>query len=286
MKPRVKSDYIGFAAFDGSGFNGWQSQTDRSGIQDHVEAAFRTFLRHDIRVIGASRTDAGVHAERQIVSFSSDYPFDRMRWLNSLRGLLDARIALFDICMAPPGFHAIRESHSKKYLYRIWSSEAAHPFWCHISWPIFRCLDLDAMRVAAKFLVGTHDFSSFCAAGSNAVTKIRTVNSIEVIGFGPVIEIRVHGTGFLKQMVRNMVGTLVDVGSKRIVPAAVKGILNAKDRKAAGATAPSIGLTLQWVRLVGEMNRSEFKFDSKRPTAVGSGVLLHNKWSFAASPSQ
>lgn len=230
--------------YDGKPFQGWQSQPDGSGVQDHLERALRTFLRHDLRVTGASRTDSGVHAEHQVATFSSAVPFEERRWLRSLHGLLPESVGIMALAPVDAAFHPILSAKGKAYRYRLWLSEARHPFGAASSWQVTQGLDLAKMRSEALGFVGTHDYTSFCAVDSSAKTKVRTVFEVAILGDGPLVEIWVIGQGFLKQMVRSMVGTLVAVGAGRFPVGSIKMMLAALDRKAAGQTAPALGLSL------------------------------------------
>ena len=229
--------------YDGRPYQGWQSQPDGSAVQDHLEKALRTFLRHDVRVTGASRTDSGVHAEHQVATFSSEVPFEARRWLRSLHGLLPETVGITALAPVAAAFHPILSAKGKAYRYRLWLSDLRHPFGAPYAWQVTHALDLDRMRQEAAGFVGTHDFTSFCAADSSAKTKVRTVFEVAILGEGPLVEIWVVGGGFLKQMVRSMVGTLVATGAGRFPAGSVALMLAALDRKAAGQTAPALGLT-------------------------------------------
>jgi len=230
--------------YNGAAYHGWQSQPSGRGIQDHVEKALKIFLRHDVRVIASSRTDTGVHAERQVAIFRTAAPYDHFRWMKSLHGLLPEDVGVTRLEPAAEDFHPIYAAKGKTYVYRIWTQDFRHPMLLPYSWGLGKTLDVAAMREGAKALVGTHDYTSFCAVDSSAKTKVRKVREIEVVDKGPLIEVWVTGEGFLKQMIRNFAGTLADVGLKKIAPSDVQKILDAKDREAAGRTAPGSGLTL------------------------------------------
>jgi tRNA pseudouridine38-40 synthase len=230
--------------YNGAAYHGWQSQPSRRGIQDHVEQALKVFLRHDVRVIAASRTDTGVHAEHQVAIFRSAASYDHHRWLKSLHGLLPEDIGVTRLEPCAEGFHPIYAAKGKAYVYRIWTHDVRHPMLAPYCWTLWKPLDVAAMRAGAKALVGTHDFTSFCAVDSSAKTKTRNVLEIEVVDKGALVEIWVTGEGFLKQMIRNFAGTLADVGLGKLAPTDVAKILAVKDREAASMTAPGQGLTL------------------------------------------
>jgi tRNA pseudouridine38-40 synthase len=228
----------------GGPFHGWQSQPSGSGVQDHVEKALATMLRHQVRVIGASRTDSGVHAEHQVGIFRTTEPFAERQWLKSLYGLLHDSIGVSSIQPVPAEFHPVYAARGKAYRYCIWVGATRNPQVAPYCWQLFQELDLDAIRAGAQALVGTHDFSSFCAADSSAKTRQRTILEIDVARRGPLVDLWVVGHGFLKQMVRIIVGTLVDAGLGRLPADGVAKVLAARDRTQAGRTAPAQGLSL------------------------------------------
>lgn len=228
----------------GSPFQGWQSQSNGSGIQDFVEKALATILRHPTRVVGASRTDSGVHAEHQVATFRTSVAFDELRWLKSLNGILPAEIGVTSVKPVSSEFHPIYSAKGKAYRYRLWQGATRHPMVTPYVWTLHRDLDRDAMRKAALYLVGTHDFTSFCALDSSAKTRVRQVLEISISDHGPLVDIWVVGKGFLKQMIRIMVGTLVEIGMGKRPPEDMGQIVLAKNREDAGITAPANGLTL------------------------------------------
>jgi len=228
----------------GEGFHGWQSQKSKAGIQDAVEQALTTFLRHPVRVRAAARTDTGVHAQHQVAVFRTNAPFDARRWPLGINGLLPPRVRVTSVAEAAPDFHPILSSTGKAYRYRIWNASFVNPFFAPLLWQVHRDIDVKLMRRAARDFVGRHDFSSFCASDSSAKTRTREVWEIEIIDRRPLIEIWVSGEGFLKQMVRNMVGTLVAIGLGRLPVDSIPRLLSARDRRVAGKTAPGQGLTL------------------------------------------
>lgn len=228
----------------GGDFHGWQSQPSGRGIQNHMERALSVLLRHDIKVLAASRTDTGVHAEHQVCTFRSSAVFDEHRWTMGLNGLLPESVRVFRVSQIEDEFHPIKSSCAKAYRYRIWVSRVENPFFARMSWRVHGPLDVAAMTAASESMTGELDFTSFCAADSNAKTKVRRVLEIKLDRRGNLINVWVLGEGFLKQMVRNMVGALVEVGAGNLPAAAIPSILAARDRKAAPRTAPAQGLTL------------------------------------------
>ncbi len=230
-------------AYIGQAFHGWQSQTDKSGIQDHLESALRTVLRDSVRVTSASRTDSGVNAERQVCSFKSSEKIDENRVLKSLNSLLHQDISVIALRHMAIPFHPIRDSTGKVYRYMIWNGVATPPFIKPYVWRVPWLLDLSIMRHEMNSLVGTHDFTSMCATDSNAKTMVRKIFDVRIESRGPLIEIWIAGEGFLKQMVRNIVGTLVDISRGKISRSMLE-ILEDRTRTSGGVTAPGRGLFL------------------------------------------
>jgi tRNA pseudouridine38-40 synthase len=213
-------------------------------VQDHLERALTTILRAPVRVIGAARTDSGVHAEQQVAVFRVAAPIDELKCMKSLHGLLPETIGVTRLAAVADDFHPILAATGKAYCYRVWNGPTRNPFLAPFCWRVHGVLDVAAMREEAASYVGTHDYTSFCAVDSGAKTRERTVTEVSIRTVCELIEIWVVGRGFLKQMVRTMAGTLVDVGAGRLERGAVRRVLAARDRRAAGMTAPAQGLSL------------------------------------------
>lgn len=238
QKYRLDLQYIG------TPFDGWQSQASGRAVQDVLEGALGTLLRHPVRLTGAARTDAGVHAKHQVATFTTPVPFDGQKWVKSLEALVPLEIGVIALAPCDPEFHPVRSARAKAYRYRLWCSQMRDPFLWPFCWPVRRPLLVDAMQEAAGHLVGSHDFTSFCSLHATARTRVRRVREIVHVTRGDAVDIWVVGDGFLKQMVRTLAGTLYEVGIGRLPPAAVAQILAKRDRQAAPATAPAAGLTL------------------------------------------
>ena len=232
--------------YDGADFQGWQSQPNGLTVQDSLNKALSTFLRHPVNVVGASRTDTGVHAWHQVASFSSAELFEPERWLRSLQGLLPPTIGVLHIAPVPDDFHPIGSAKSKVYLYRIWNRPIRHALARQWAWHVPEHCELEALRSSLAGLIGEHDFTSFCAVDSTAQTRVRKILAAEVHQDGPMLHLWLHGTGFLKQMVRAIVGTVVESSQGRRPGGsdAMAALIAAKDRDLAGKTAPAHGLTL------------------------------------------
>lgn len=231
-------------SYRGCGFEGWQTQPNARGIQDHMEKALGIFLGHPVKVIGSSRTDSGVHAEHQVALFKTGLKVDPERMLKSLNALTPKDIGIQAIIPAPSSFHPIHCAKAKAYRYRIWHHKAPNPFLAEVSWHIKGELDPAKMRAELATLVGKHDFTSFCATDSCARSKVRTIMEIAIDERGPLIDLWIIGDGFLKQMIRTIAGTLIEFGLAKRPPGSLPEILAAKDRTKAGITAPGRGLSL------------------------------------------
>jgi tRNA pseudouridine38-40 synthase len=242
--------------YDGAQFAGWQAQAgDARTIQEAVETAILQLTGCRVAVIGASRTDAGVHAEGQVASMSFDTRLAPAALGRALNALLPEDVAVRDVALAPEGFHARRDARSKLYRYAIWNGTERSPLRARRFCAVPQALDLGAMRIAAAALAGTHDWSAFQVRGSEwraegaaqgrTRSAVRRVTGLSVLGVaGGEVWIEVEGEGFLRQMVRTLVGTLVEVGRGRRDPSSMPALLESRDRAAAGPTAPAHGLTL------------------------------------------
>jgi tRNA pseudouridine38-40 synthase len=238
-------------AYDGTGYAGWQRQTNGLSIQQLVEDALQTFCHAGaprLSVHGASRTDAGVHALAQVASVR--VPFDapaRAVWraLN-VRLPLDVRVLAVED--APHTFHARFDASGKRYRYRIFTASVLSPFVRAYVWHRPYPTDVEAMRQETTRLVGTHDFASFEARGAQTLDSIRTLERVDVEIAPDEIHVVVEGSGFLRHMVRIIVGSLVEVGAGRRPAGWVGEVLAARTRGAAGPTAPAAGLVLEHVR--------------------------------------
>lgn len=200
-------------------------------------------------LVGSSRTDAGVHAKGQVAHFdtsATQIPVDGLR--RAINARLPFDIALRELRPVSQHFDAIKSTVNKRYQYLIWNMEDRPVFFSDLAWHRGKPLDVSAMQEAASYFVGEHDFASFARPGHGRTDTVRCVQSCQVSRRGPMVVIGVQGTGFLWHMIRIMVGTLVEVGLGRHDPASIVGMISARDRKAAGGTAPAHGLYLQWIR--------------------------------------
>ena len=230
--------------YDGTGYHGWQIQPNLPTIQGILEATIQKVALQDVNVTGAGRTDAGVHAIGQVAHFSTTAKLSSEEWLRALNGLLPPDIAVQSVEVVPETFHARFSAMSKLYRYRMLTrvhrSALSRDKIRHYPYP----LDLGAMEEAARALIGTHDFSSFQGSPTDTENPVCTVTRLTVDRFGDEVIFEVEANRFLKQMVRNVVGTLVEVGRGKLQAGGIKDILAARDRTEAGPTAPPQGLYL------------------------------------------
>ena len=234
-------------AYDGTNYVGWQRQLNGPSIQQHIEEAFAPMLASMPTVIGAGRTDAGVHALAQVASVDVESPLSAGTFQRALNDHLPEDIRVLAVEDAPAGFHAQFRATAKTYRYRLATANVVLPFDRRFVWRAPGTRDVAAMRHAAALLCGTHDFASFQAAGSDPPDTVRTIRRLEIALRDDEIVFDVEGDGFLRHMVRILVGTLAEVGLGRRSAASMTDILAARDRRAAGKTAPSCGLTLMSV---------------------------------------
>lgn len=235
--------------YEGTAYAGWQRQAPPNvTIQSLLEDAFAKITRERVAVLGAGRTDSGVHARAQVASLrtTSDIPLRKL--LLGLNGVLPRDVAVRAVDEAPPGFDPRRAARGKLYRYRIWSSPARSAIWGRFAWHRHRPLDLEAIRTAAAHLVGEHDFTSFRSLSCDRKNPVRRIRRIELTWpERELLQIDIEGTAFLKNMCRIVVGTLVEVGEGARSPDDVAAALAALDRRRAGRTAPAHGLTLEEV---------------------------------------
>ncbi len=228
--------------YDGTDFRGWQRQPDGRTVQGVLEEAVFKVTRKRTVVHGAGRTDAGVHALGQVAGFRGAFKLTDEVLYRALNAVLPADVRVFSLEEAPPGFHARRSARSKLYRYRIVTAPQASPLDRRsvLHWPY--PLKIGAMREAARLFVRTADFTAF--ASNRDRSPVRTVTRSELRRSGDEIVYSIEAQGFLRYMVRTIVGTLLEVGRGRIRPADIEEIFGRKDRSLAGPTAPARGLTL------------------------------------------
>lgn len=253
-------------SYDGTRYNGWQSQENtKNTIQEKLEAVISSVLSKPVEIAGSGRTDAGVHAQGQVASFKTSSaifmekespdssvrksvetpPFlSKEAFLEKVNSLLPKDIAVNAINSVPENFHARLSACSKTYMYRIHTSAVSNVFEHRFMYDYTAPLDVSKMKDAASYLVGTHDFKSFCGNRHMKKSTVRTITSIDISVLPDEIRILYTGNGFLMNMVRILTGTLIETGAGKRTPESIPAVLATLDRSAAGYTAPAEGLTL------------------------------------------
>uniref|UniRef100_UPI004056F7E8 tRNA pseudouridine(38-40) synthase TruA n=1 Tax=Agathobacter sp. TaxID=2021311 RepID=UPI004056F7E8 len=231
-------------AYDGTNYSGWQLQKNAITIEQKLNEALSELLHEEIAVIGASRTDAGVHSLGNVCVFDTDTRMPAEKISYALNTRLPEDIVVQDSCEVAPDFHPRAGKSQKTYEYRILNTKFRNPTMRLNTCFYHYDLDVGAMQKAASYLVGEHDFKSFCSAHAQVETTVRKIYSCIVEKENDTIKIRVTGNGFLYNMVRIIAGTLIEVGAGKRNPEEIVSILEQTDRKAAGATAPAHGLTM------------------------------------------
>ncbi|MCK6485290.1 MAG: tRNA pseudouridine(38-40) synthase TruA [Phycisphaerae bacterium] len=237
-------------AYDGSEFHGWQSQPGMRTVQSILEQAVRRVVRHQVAIIGAGRTDSGVHAAGQVANFFTIRDIPARNLLRAIGSRLPKDMSLEDVRDVPLTFHATHSAMCKLYRYRVFASPR-RPVTLHAqryTYHFWHRLDIDRLRAAAAVLVGRHDFTSFASKGNDRTHNVRCILRCDVFRVGDEIRFDIEGDGFLYNQVRNIVGTLLEIGRGLWPVERMSEILAALDRTAAGPTAPARGLSLQWVR--------------------------------------
>ena len=237
-------------AYDGSEFSGWQVQPDATTIQGTLTSAIGRVTGEKVLPQGSGRTDAGVHALAQVATFATESPIPARNLLKALNDVLPSSIRVLEAVEMPLDFHARKSAHAKTYRYRIYRDAICPPFLARYVWHYPFPLDEDAMRKAADFVIGEHDFTSFAAVDPERGREDEPVSNVRKISASTwerqqqELVYTVRGSGFLHHMVRNLVGTFLLAGKNTLRPENITEILKARNRSAAGATAPAGGLYL------------------------------------------
>jgi tRNA pseudouridine38-40 synthase len=239
-------------SYDGTGYCGWQVQPNGVTVQEVLNRALSELTGEPIETIGASRTDAGVHALGNVAVFDSSTRIPGEKISYALNQRLPEDIRIQKSMEVPKDFHPRYRESEKTYVYRILNRTFPLPTKRLYSYFYHYDLDVEKMRQGAQYLIGTHDFASFCGANAQVKTTVRTITGIQILKEGDEILIRVTGKGFLYNMVRILSGTLIEIGSGKYPPEQMQKILEAKNRAAAGPTAPAHGLTLMEIRWLDE----------------------------------
>jgi len=240
----MKKKYLLIIEYEGTDYCGWQVQKNGISVQELVEKALSNITKTETTILSSGRTDAGVHAEAMPAHFVTESKMKPIEFLFALNSYLPLDITIKEVSKVPMAFNARGSAKRKLYRYTILNRNYPSALNYRRSWFIPHDLDLAAMRRAAKYYVGKHDFTSFRAGNCNAKTPIRILNRVEIFKEEGFVYLEFEGKGFLKHMVRNLVGTLVHVGRKHIPARQVKTIIQARNRRIAGPTAPAQGLCL------------------------------------------
>ena len=237
-------------AYDGTGFHGWARQGDPAirTIEGTLTGLLERIVREPVTLSVAGRTDAGVHARGQVASFRTTSMVEPERLRRAVNGRFAPEIVVRDAAEVPDGFDARFSATAREYRYRIDERDPPDPFVARYAWSRPGRLEVTPMRAAARTLVGEHDFTSFCRHPGAGRSTVRNLATLSVARRGELLEIGAVANAFLHQMVRSLVGTLVAVGEGRVDPGSMSEVLAARDRAAAGAPAPGLGLTLERVR--------------------------------------
>ncbi len=242
-------------SYDGADFAGWQVQPGRATVQGTLASAIGRLSGENVLPQGSGRTDAGVHALAQVATFATESPIPPENWLSALNGILPASIRVLEVAEAAPEFHARKSARAKTYRYRIHRAAVCPPFLARYVWHYPYPLEESAMVAAAGVVVGEHDFTSFAAVDPERVERmadpenlhtsnVRTIFSSSWVRAGEELIYTVRGSGFLHHMVRNLIGTFLQIGKGTVSLENLSGILEARVRSAAGPTAPASGLYL------------------------------------------
>ncbi len=246
--PRIKC----IISYDGTGFSGYQVQPGKRTVQSELEKALERLNKGtSIRVSASGRTDAGVHARGQVIHFDTVLEIEPARWQIALNSLLPDDIAVRSVEIVRPDFHARFDAAGKEYRYFLLQSKHRDPFQRNYAYQFQYELDLDSMKEAARLLIGTHDFTSFCSAKTEVEDRVRILQEIDFSEENGLLVFRFVGNGFLYNMVRILVGTLLEVGTGRRAADSMPQLIEARDRTQAGKTAPGHGLYL-WKVFYGE----------------------------------
>lgn len=241
--PRIKM----IIEYDGSNYHGFQRQDNASSIQGEIEKQLHQLSGEVVTICAAGRTDAGVHARGQVIAFNTTASIPPERWVLALNSFLPEDIRVLSSCAAEPNFHPQFHSISKRYAYYLYRQKSGAAFYRRYALCNSDQLDITAMHQACQFITGRHNFQAFCASGGSSKTFERTVINCAIKEYGSIVRLDVEANGFLYNMVRIIMGTLLDVGRKRISADEIPDILSSRDRTWAGPTAPPQGLYLMRV---------------------------------------
>ena len=230
--------------YDGSGFVGWQQQAHGRTVEAELKRALQGVTGQELKVYAAGRTDAGAHAEGQVVSFQTDGRISPHRLVAALNARLPSDVAVLSGEEVADGFHARYSARWRRYRYRYLDRPSKPALERGRCWHVRGALDVDAMSAAGKALVGKHDWTSYCSASEPVDARVREMRSVRVVRRGDIVELELVAEGFLRGLARSIAGALAEVGRGRRPPEWVGEVLRARDRRQAARTAPAGGLTL------------------------------------------
>lgn len=240
--------------YDGSRYKGWQRLgNEENTIQGKLEDVISRMAGEETELIGCSRTDAGVHALAQVANFKTKRDYSEAEIMSYLNHYLPNDISVIDVKKVELDFHARYQAKDKTYLYRIWNMNYPNPFMRKYSMHVEQKLDIEEMRKAAYSFLGEHDFTAFSNSKSKKKSMVREIHSIEITKNDAFVCIRISGNSFLYNMVRRMVGTLIEVGQGKKKPEDIPDILNSKERKQTGPMAEACGLYLEYINYQSEI---------------------------------
>jgi len=233
--------------YDGTNFNGWQIQKSGRTVQGEVEKALKILLKEKTRVIASGRTDAGVHALGQVVHFDVKDPIDLKRLCTGLNGILDKDVSIKNAYHVLPDFHARFSAVEREYIYIFYNYPLKSPFVNNKAMWLHEMLDVEYLRKVSAFLIGEKDFASFCKTISSGGNTIRKINYIEITSNNDLIFFRIRGNAFLHNMIRVIIGTIIEMFKKKSPPEYILEIIDGRDREFGGVTAPPYALYLNKV---------------------------------------
>jgi tRNA pseudouridine38-40 synthase len=230
--------------YDGTKFTGWQVQEKGRTIQGEIENALEVLLKEKVRIIAAGRTDTGVHALGQVIHFDFSSDITLQKLCISLNGILDKDVAIKNAYFVPPDFHARFSAVQREYIYVIYNHPLRSPFTIKKAMWVNYKLDVDFIKEVSSYFIGEKDFASFCKKSSAEENTVRRIDEFDITTYKEFIFFRIKGTAFLHNMIRIIIGTILEIYNNKMDPCSVLDILEKKDRNAGGITAPPYGLYL------------------------------------------
>jgi tRNA pseudouridine38-40 synthase len=234
-------------AYDGTNYHGWQIQKNSNTIEAEITKACGELFKNEVKILGASRTDSGVHAIGQVATVEVDSEIPEWKVTGALNAYLPKDIIVQESVLVDFDFHPQYHAIKKTYSYKIYNARHNLPTLSRYTYFYYKGLDIEKMAEAGQHFLGEHDFKGFCTKGGSAKTSVRTIYSLDVYRDGNLIEVRVCGNGFLYNMVRIIVGCLIEVGRGNIKPSEIPEIILSGERRRAGKMVPAHGLTLEHI---------------------------------------